>query len=90
MFCAVADANRDASRWACPHQMDINREAQHNLAFGSGAHVCAGHVLARTELETALDVLLERAPTLRLDPDAQAPQIRGFSTRSVGSIPYRT
>jgi cytochrome P450 len=88
MFCAVADANRDASRWACPHEMDIRRDAQPNLAFGSGAHVCAGHVLARTELETALDVLLERIPTLRLDPDAPAPEIRGFSTRSVGSIRY--
>jgi cytochrome P450 len=88
VFCAIGQANRDATRWSCPHNMDVTREPEHNLAFGSGAHVCAGHILARLEIETALSVLLERVPTLQLDPNAPPPEIRGFSTRSVGSIRY--
>jgi cytochrome P450 len=88
VFCAIGHANRDESRWNCPHKMDVSREPEHNLAFGSGAHVCAGHNLARLEIETALSVLLERVPGLRLDPGEPLPEIRGFSSRSVGSIRY--
>jgi cytochrome P450 len=86
MFCAIGQANRDESRWSSPHELDVTREAAPSVAFGAGAHVCAGHVLARAELATALETLLDRAPDLRLDPAFPAPRIKGFSTRSVGAV----
>jgi cytochrome P450 len=88
LFCCLVQANRDPGRWDRPDVFDLSRAPQPTMAFGAGAHVCAGHLLARAELETALQVLLERVPNLRLDPDAPAPEILGFASRSVGRIPY--
>lgn len=88
LFCCLIQANRDPSRWQCPHQYDLTRPVQSTMAFGAGAHICAGHLLARAELEIGLQVLLERAPNLRLDPEAAKPEILGFSSRSTGNIPY--
>jgi cytochrome P450 len=88
LFCCLIEANRDPSRWENPHAFDLERPPQPTMSFGGGAHICAGHLLARAELETGLDVLIERCPGLRLDPEADMPEIRGFSTRAVGSIPY--
>jgi cytochrome P450 len=53
-------ANRDAARYARSAEIDLDRPrpGQH-LAFGVGRHVCVGAALARAEMETAFEVLLE-------------------------------
>jgi cytochrome P450 len=88
VFCCIVQADRDASRWERPHEYDPDRPMQPVLAFGGGAHYCAGHLLARTELETALDVLLD-LPDLRLDPDREPPEVLGMAVRQAATIPYR-
>lgn len=58
--------NRDPLMFENPDQWDIDRRPSEHLAFGLGPHLCLGAFLARGELMTALEVLLERLPGLRL------------------------
>ncbi len=74
----VAAANRDPSVFDEPDRFDIDRANLGTLTFGFGMHFCVGAHLARAELATALDVVLERLDDLQLAPDAP--------TRIVGSV----
>ncbi len=42
--------------------------------------------VARAELTTAVGALIERLPNLRLDPDAEAPEIIGMYERGPSEI----
>ncbi len=64
--CLLAAANRDPARWQNPDAFDPTRAIQTNASFGVGAHFCIGAPLARLELRTALPILFERMPNLRL------------------------
>jgi cytochrome P450 len=56
-------ANRDADRFSCPHEFQIDRpDARHHLSFGIGPHFCAGAPLARAELRILLEALSELPP----------------------------
>jgi cytochrome P450 len=59
-------ANRDAAVFADPDEFDPGRTPNVHLAFGTGAHVCIGANLARTELRTVFPKLFRRFPGLRL------------------------
>lgn len=59
-------ANRDGARYADPHRLDFARGGAGHLAFGAGIHFCVGAPLARLEMATAIPVLFERLPGLRL------------------------
>jgi cytochrome P450 len=54
-------ANRDPEAFPDPHTYDIRRpNAASHVAFGSGAHVCAGSRLVRLEAGIMLNTLLDR------------------------------
>jgi cytochrome P450 len=74
-------ANRDPARWVDPDAFDIDRPAKTTLAFGGGPHICLGMHVARAELMTGINALLDRLPGLRLDPGKSAPEIVGFYER---------
>jgi cytochrome P450 len=57
-----------------------------SLGFGGGPHVCVGQHVARAEIFIAVDALLTRLPNLRLDPDAEPPQIIGLYERGPTEI----
>ncbi len=78
---ALGSANRDASRWPDPDRWDPARPELRHLAFGAGAHACLGLGLARLELRVALEQILARLPSLRLDPDAAPPLLQGYAFR---------
>jgi cytochrome P450 len=52
-------ANRDERRFSDPDRFDIDRDAADQLAWGTGAHMCAGMHLARLEMEVMLEALIE-------------------------------
>ncbi|MCL2580967.1 MAG: cytochrome P450 [Streptosporangiales bacterium] len=83
----LAAANRDESRWADPDAFDIRRETRPSVGWGQGPHICMGMHLARVEMRTALNLLLDRLPNLRLDPDGDDPHIKGQVFRSPTSLP---
>ncbi|WP_326958979.1 cytochrome P450 [Amycolatopsis sp. NBC_01286] len=59
-------ANRDAAAFADPDEFDPGRTPNVHLAFGTGAHVCIGANLARTELRTVFPALFRAFPDMRL------------------------
>jgi cytochrome P450/ferredoxin-NADP reductase len=67
IFLAYASGSRDASKFAHPDTIDLERSwAVPHLGFGQGIHACLGAPLARLLLRVELAVLHERLPDLRL------------------------
>jgi cytochrome P450 len=84
----VAPANRDPAVFPEPDRYDIDRDPKGTLTFGFGMHFCVGAALARAELATALDVLLERLDDLELIGDT-APPVVGSVLRGPQALPVR-
>ena len=57
------------SRFTDPDRFDIGRKEGAHLAFAIGSHFCLGAWFGRYLARVSLDVLLDRLPNLRLDPD---------------------
>ncbi|MDP3084664.1 MAG: cytochrome P450 [Rubrivivax sp.] len=60
----IGAANRDPAEFADPDRLDLARKPNHHLAFGQGAHACAGMNVARLEARVAIGRLLARHPHL--------------------------
>jgi cytochrome P450 len=87
LILMLAAANRDQARWPDADRFDIFRDPKVHISFGQGPHICLGMHLARAEMRVALNLLLDRLPDLRLDPDRGDPHIRGQVFRSPTSLP---
>ena len=74
---AIGSANRDPARFHDPERLDVGRKPNPHLAFGQGAHACAGMNVARLEARIAFGRLLARCPGLQLRGTPQRdPRIR--------------
>jgi cytochrome P450 len=62
-------ANRDPRVFPEPDQFRWDRDPKLNLLYGAGIHACPGAPLARLELTTFVEELLQHTSSLRLDPD---------------------
>ena len=69
VLCMLAAANRDPDVFDHPDEMDIEREDNPHIAFGSAIHACLGGDLARLEIQIAIGTLVRRFPRLRLAAD---------------------
>jgi cytochrome P450 len=79
-------ANRDPARFENPNKLDLSRQPNPHLAFGSGIHYCLGAPLARLEGQIAFATLLRRMPNLCLETDS--PKYRdNFTLRGLESLP---
>jgi cytochrome P450 len=88
--CVTGIANRDPKIYPDPDSFDMmRRHARPHLAFAAGPHVCLGQHLARLEMTRAMNILLDRLPKLRLDPDHPKPEIRGTAMRVPRQIHVR-
>ncbi|MCO1575228.1 cytochrome P450 [Crossiella sp. SN42] len=86
----TAAANRDASVFADPHTFDAGRDPNPHLAWGRGMHFCMGAPLARLEGRVVLDILFDRFPALRVDPDRPVVFMPSPETLGVRSLPLLT
>jgi cytochrome P450 len=84
----IGAANRDPLQFADPERFDVSRTPNRHLAFGTGAHQCAGMALARLEGAIAISRFLARFPGYVLDGEP----MRGGRVRFRGflSVPCRT
>jgi cytochrome P450 len=84
----IGAANRDPAQFPDPERLDISRNPNRHLAFATGAHQCAGMVLARLEGAIAISRFLARFPNYALNG---AP-VRGGRVRFRGflSVPCVT
>ncbi len=89
LHLCLGAANRDPERWERPDDFDPFRPPKPALGFGGGPHVCLGQHVARAEMTVAINALLDRCSNLRLDPDAEPPNIIGFYERGATAIPVR-
>lgn len=60
----IGAANRDPEQFPDPDRLDIRRQPNRHLAFGTGIHTCAGNSLARMEAQVAVGGLLRRFRTI--------------------------
>ena len=74
VFVGLAAANRDPGRWEDPAAFRLNRpKIKEHLAFGRGAHTCAGAPLARVEVRVLLDRFLEHTSAITLSEHHHGP-----------------
>ena len=78
----IGAANRDPAQFADPEDLDVARTPNRHLAFGTGAHQCAGMALARLEGAIAISRFLARFPGYALS----APPVRGGRVRFRGFL----
>lgn len=98
VFCMIGAANRDPNVFKLPDVFDIHRSdlgsstaftgAARHLAFGSGVHNCVGAALAKIELETVADILLDMLPNMRLEEGFIYSE-SGLYTRGPISLPVQ-
>ena len=96
--CLIGAANRDGDRYREPDRFDIFRDdlttttafsaAADHLAFALGRHFCVGALLAKAEVETGVNQLLDAMPDMRL-ADGFVPSEQGVFTRGPKSLPVR-
>ncbi|WP_338703156.1 cytochrome P450 [Streptomyces sp. Q6] len=96
--CLIGAANRDEQRYKDPDRFDLFRDdltattafsaAADHLAFALGRHFCVGALLAKAEVETGVNQLLDAMPDLRL-ADGFDPVEQGVFTRGPQSLPVR-
>jgi cytochrome P450 len=64
VLVSLGAANRDPAAFSNPDHLDPSRQTRPHLAFGHGAHFCAGAALARVEAQETLRRLLDLAPPI--------------------------
>jgi cytochrome P450 len=80
----IGAANRDPAQFSEPDRLDIRRNPNRHLAFGSGIHTCAGNSLARMEAQVAIGKLVTRFKTIERAGD----YIRGGRARFRGFLHF--
>lgn len=78
----------DPREFPRPGNFDLARENKNHLIFGAGPHRCLGSHLARIELQTFYQVVLERLPEFRLDANRR-PVFHAGNMLAVSSLPIR-
>ena len=87
-----ASANRDPSVFSDPDEFRIDRDPiqlRRHVAFGAGIHTCIGAALARAELRIVIELVLQRLPGLRPEPDQEPRRHLSMITRGFEFLPLR-
>ena len=77
----LSSANRDPRRFDDPDRFDLHRKERAHLAFAIGPHFCLGAWFGRHLARVSLEVLLDRLPNLRPNPERPV-ELRGWEFRA--------
>ncbi|HWG79287.1 MAG TPA: cytochrome P450 [Stellaceae bacterium] len=80
----IGAGNRDPAQFVDPERLDLRRQPNRHLAFGTGIHACAGMSLARMEAQVAIGKFVRRFPDVALD----GAFVRGGRARFRGFLHY--
>lgn len=87
VFMSLAAANHDPRVFEDPDHYDMDRKnARKHIAFGRGPHICLGRLLAKLELQTVLELLAKKVPSLRLVVGQELRYLPNFSFRGPGTL----
>ncbi|KMO83804.1 cytochrome P450 [Mycolicibacterium chlorophenolicum] len=90
VMLSYGSANRDIGTWeTAPNDFDLHRPVVPHLAFGAGAHVCAGAYQAQHTSRIALEELFDSIPNLELDDSAGAVDIWGWDISGLTKLNVR-
>ena len=64
VLLAYGGANRDPTHFDDPESFDVTCHPNHHISFGFGTHFCLGASLARLEITTFFDTLVQRVATM--------------------------
>ena len=83
-------ANRDPAVFADPEVLDIDRpNIRQQLSMGHGLHFCLGASLARLEVVTMINAVLDRYSTIALPEDPGTKQPASLLTHAFVRLPLR-
>jgi pulcherriminic acid synthase len=95
VYLVGASANRDPAKYERPDEFRVGREdllhsrafsgAADHVGFGAGRHFCIGAMLARTEMDIALNQFLDAFPDLRLAEGETGADV-GLRTRGPATV----
>lgn len=71
----IGSANRDLEKFSNPDGIEVDRQPNHHISFGTGPHFCLGARLARLEAGTILEELLGRLPPVAVASTPNAVQL---------------
>ena len=93
----IGSANRDPRRFEAPERFDIFRKdldveraflgSSSSMAFGTGRHFCLGSMLAKAEMQVALEQLLDATSDIQIV--GEVPTERGKFMRSIATLRLR-
>ncbi len=82
----VHAANRDPDVFENPDEFDIFRRSKPSFGFGYGVHMCIGLFVAKAEIESAVNAILDLMPNIRFDPDKPRARIKGVGLRGPQAV----
>jgi cytochrome P450 len=83
----ISSADRDEVEFPDADRFDIEREPNRHLGFGRGIHFCLGAPLARLEVKTALNAMLDRLPGAWQVSDVPLEPIKSFLVFGTKNLP---
>ena len=83
----LGSANRQEDRYPDPNTFNIHREARAHLGWGTACMSASACISRGWRCAPRSNLLLDRLPNLRLDPDADDPHVRGQVFRSPTAVP---
>ena len=69
VYVLIGAANRDPKQFIKANVLDITRNPNPHLTFGSGSHFCLGSTLARLEAKIAIQTILKNKANIQFDTD---------------------
>lgn len=89
IIIAAQAAGLDPDQWENPQDFDISRDLNGNIVFGTGAHVCAGLFLAKSQARLMLHEFMKRYPNAELQ-ERPTRDIDHYNARHITKLLIKT